>query len=82
MEVPNPDRLQVNKTLKSRTAINDEYYDEEFAQSSDEEVDIGELMRSFTTPAYDVCVGNQHYHIIDKDIVCTEYAPDVFAHTR
>lgn len=34
------------------------------------------------TPDHDVIIGNQHYHIIDKDIVCTEYAPDVFAHTR
>ena len=49
---------------------------------SENEVEIGELFRSSMTPDHDVIIGDQHYHIIDKDIVCTEYAPDVFAHTR
>lgn len=83
MEVPNPDRLQVAKLNQADQSTETEIYDDEDSfQSSEEEIDLGELWRSSTTPGHDVIIGNQHYHIIDKDIICTEYAPDVFAHTR
>ena len=50
--------------------------------SDEDEFAFEELYRSSTTPAHDVIIGNQQYHIVDKDIICTEFAPDVFAHTR
>lgn len=34
------------------------------------------------TPIDNMMLGRNEYRIIDKDIICTEFAPDIFAHLR